>query len=440
MQVIVISLVIHGIAGLIATVWTVRNIIIKDATFEEPPQEINEEPPPDVKVVVEPEQQPDQFENQLKMPKLADIAIEDVDLPEGDEGAFVVASSFGSFGAGAGLISGGAGGLGLNLTDASIFGLKTKAERFLILIDANRRMLSDEKGGLNSYKVIKDEVARLVSGFAAGTLFNVIFYDKGRMLSFKPKLVPAGTSISEELKEWIDPVNSDAANVGILGHPRSQPIEISTFPDDPVHVTLPHIQWDGNQVGYATQLALEQNADAIFMITGYHRGFEDLRRPMNEEEKAKWEIESKSGPYQQKLTKHEAEIPKMRKRIEEELDKINRSRKSNGQPPRILKDPSNIYKSSQELGLGWDNPHPGDAPSFEIDIRSIEKYFERVVEYLYAPPEKPPSIYVVLFLTEDEQFSNEWESQLKKYVRLFKGRHRIIRGANELKRASTAVE
>ena len=441
MKVIIISVALHGVAGLIAAFITVRNIIIQNTQFKEPPQEIVEEPPPDMKVEIEPEQQQtDQFKQQLKMPKLADIAIDDIDVSADSEDSFTLGSSFGSLRGASGLLGGSIdSSLGLGLADGEIFGLKTKAERFLILIDANRRMLSDDKGGLNSYKVIKDEVANLVSGFSLGTLFNVIFYDQGSVLYFKPKLVPANSDIAKELATWIDPINANASEVGIINHPQAKPIKIRTFKTDSVHVALPHIQWDGNQVGYVTQLALEQNADAIFMITGYHRGFEDLRRPMNAKEKVEWERTTNSSSYRKKLEKHNEEIPDMKKRIKDELGKINTLRAGNGQPPRILKDPTNIYKSSQELGLDWKNPHPGDAPSFVIKIDDIEDYFKRVMEYLYVAPQKPPSVYVVLFLTEDEEFTRAWEYQLKQYIRFFNGKQRIIRGVNELKKASSGT-
>ena len=49
------------------------------------------------------------------------------------------------------------------------------------------------KGGLYSYKIIKDKVTELISNLAPGTLFNVILAgDQNKSLLFQPKLVSAG--------------------------------------------------------------------------------------------------------------------------------------------------------------------------------------------------------------------------------------------------------
>ena len=53
------------------------------------------------------------------------------------------------------------------------FWFKSKSERILFIIDSSRGMLTDEKGGLNGYKVIR-QVTELISNLAPGTLFNVI--------------------------------------------------------------------------------------------------------------------------------------------------------------------------------------------------------------------------------------------------------------------------
>lgn len=429
MKVIVISVALHVIAGVIAGFVTFVNYIIDDTRFEEPPPVEEVEPPPEVNVEIQPEQPKEQFEQKLTMPSASDIAINalDLDLPNMDQNFTV-----------SGVVTG-VGGLArgnmeLGLSTANLFGIKTSAERFLVVIDANRRMVSDDKGGLSSYNAIKDEVANLVERFLVGTLFNVAFYDKGHVLFFKPKLIAADPNTKQELIDWIQPINSDPITVGLGSYKSTKPIKITKLPKEPVHKTLPNIQWDGNQVGYVTQLALEQNADAIFIITGYHRGFEELRRPMNEKEAADWQRVTNSPAYKKKLAKHTAEIPEMRERIRKTLAEINEGRAQKGQPPRILKDPSNIYKSSEELDLDWKNPHPGDAPSFVIKPSEIEDYFEEVIEECYLPSQQP-SVNVVLFLAGNEKFTEEWEDQLDDYVSFFNGKSRIIRGADEINEA-----
>lgn len=435
MKVIVVSVALHVIAAVIAGSITFVNYIINETKFEEPPPDTAEEPPPEVNVEIQPEQPQEQFEQKLTMPSASGIAIDNLDLsmPDMDQD-FTVSAAIG--GLGGNLLGNARGNMNIGLSTVDIFGLKSKAERFLVLIDANRRMVADDKGGLNSYKAIKDEVATVVGKFSPGTLFNVILFDKGNVLYFKPKLVPANTEVHKELVDWIAPVNADPTKIGLENDKKAVPIKLNILPEEPVHKVLPNIQWDGNLVGLVTQLALEQNADAIFFLTGYHRGFEELRRPMNKAEAAKWEREVNSSSYQNKLSKHNQEIAEMRVRIKDTLAEINEKRASRGQPPRILKDPGNIYKSSEELGLDWKSKHPGDAPSFVIKPKEIEDYFERVIQESYGKLIEP-SINVILFLAGDEEFSDNWEKQLRQYVRFFNGDERIIRGADEIKEASS---
>ena len=438
MKVIIASLALHLVGGIIAGSVKFYNYIKKDRVFEEPPPTEVEEPPPEVNVEIQPEQPLEQFEQKLALPSIAEISIGNLDLTlPGMDQNFTVSAAVGNIG-GSSLLNGIKGNIGIGLSNANVFGLKTQAEKFLVVIDANREMVADSKGGLNSYQMIKDEVTSMVENFSPGTLFNVIFYDQGKVLFFKPKLVAAGPEIRNELIEWMRPVNSDPTTVGLKDFKETRPITIRKLPQEIVHEVLPNIQWAGNQVGYTTQMAIEQNADAIFLITGYHRGFEELRRPMNQEEAAEWARIANSKDYQNKLAKHKSEISEMRQRIKEELQEINESRTRNGKPPRILKDPQNVYKSAEELGLDWKNKHPGDAPSYVIDPKEIEDYFEKVVTECYGS-RKGPSVNVILFLAGDEEFSDDWEKQLNQYVRFFKGKKRIIRGADEINSARSST-
>ena len=64
------------------------------------------------------------------------------------------------------------------MSDISVFGLKTRAERILFVIDANSQMLTDAKEELKSYKIIKDEITDMVGNLSADALFNVMMADR----------------------------------------------------------------------------------------------------------------------------------------------------------------------------------------------------------------------------------------------------------------------
>ena len=442
MKVIVISVGIHVIAGFIAGIITVAKIVIQeDAQFEEPPAVVEEEPPPPVKVQIKPQRPQQQQTQHLNMRPVANIAVANVDvnLPDMDQ-SFTVSSGLGGMGGGS-LLGSTRGNIGMGLSDVSVFGLKTRAERILFIIDANRQMVTDKKGGLNSYKIIKDEITDMVGNLSAGTLFNVMLQDRSRTLLFKPKLSSAGAEVHQELIKWITPINSNASKVGLEHYPLAKKPTLKALPDEEVHKILPY-GWRGNETAFMTQYALEQNVDAIFFITGYHRGFETLRRGMNEREAAAFKRAVAKPDYIKKMAKHKAEVPQMQARVKAELAKINAKRKAAGQPPRVLEQRNGVYSNAHELGLKWTNSPPQHPPrSFEVENRLVSKYFRNLVDQLYEDNNKPvPSVNVVLFLAGDEVFDANAKKLLDKYVRFFREKNRVIRGENEIKSARSSKE
>ncbi|WPJ96144.1 hypothetical protein SH580_00325 [Coraliomargarita algicola] len=219
LKVLVVSGLAHLVLGVILGSFTVYRYIVPDeAKFEEPPSVVEEAPPPDVRIEIKPQAAPQpQAMNRLKMRQLGNIAIAqvDVNLPSMSE-SFTVSSGLGNLGGGS-LLGGTRGSIGLGMSDVSVFGLKTRAERILFFIDAHRNMVTDNKGGLRSYRVIKDEITDMVGNLSAGTLFNVILFDGNRTRFFKPRLIPAGSEVTQELIQWIAPVNSAVDHVGLKG-------------------------------------------------------------------------------------------------------------------------------------------------------------------------------------------------------------------------------
>ena len=204
MKVIGASILVHIVGAFIAGLVTIATIVIQDdAQFEEPPTVVEEEPPREVIVVIRPEQAKVPQTQRLRMQPVANIAVADVDvnLPDMDQ-SFTVSAGLGGVGGGR-LLGGTRGSIGMGLSDISVFGLKTRAERILFVIDTSRRMVTDEKGGLDSYRVIKDEISDMVGNLSAGTLFNVMLTDIRRIKLFKPQLVPSGKEVHQELIKWI---------------------------------------------------------------------------------------------------------------------------------------------------------------------------------------------------------------------------------------------
>ncbi len=443
MKVIGASVLVHVVGAFIAGVVTIATIVIQDdAQFEEPPSVAEEEPPREVKVVIRPEQAKVPQTQRLRMRPVANIAVANVDvnLPDMDQN-FTVSAGLGGVGGGR-LLGGTRGSIGIGLSDISVFGLKTRAERILFVIDTSRRMVTDEKGGLDSYRVIKDEISDMVGNLSAGTLFNVMLTDIRRIKLFKPQLVPSGKEVHQELIKWIATVNNDAARPGLERVSGSIIPLLKALPESEMQAA---VSWNNghNHTAFMTQLVIEQSADAIFMITGDHRGFGQVVAPPSEAQLIAWEELRSSAAYQEKQAAYYQEEPEMKQRVANELAKINKARASRGEPPRVLaRNSDDVRGRAYELGLNWKNPHPGGGPGHtNTNPRDVEKHFTDVIEKLYiSKGQQPPTLNVILFLAGDEVYEKSWEDELKSYVRFFRGRSRIIRGKNEIMSARSATE
>ena len=440
-NILLISGVVHAVALLILGSITVYKYIIPDeAQFEEPPPVVEEQPPPQVKVEIKQQPPMKQAMQGLRMKQVGNIAVSavDVNLPNMQE-SFTVSAGMGGFGGGS-LLGGTRGTLGIGISDISIFGLKTRAERILFVIDANSQMLTDAKGGLTSYKIIKDEITDMVGNLSAGTLFNVMMADRRNSKFFKQQLVPAGQEVHQQLIQWISPINTNARNAGLVEGARGVTSErLKTLSNEANHKDILWAKEAGNDTAFMTQLALEQDVDAIFFIAGYHRGFERVRRRLTDNEEADWIRFSTSRKYQDQLAVHQEEKPIMQRRIDNMMAKINEERKKKGQPARVLNSRFGIYTDTRELGLEWETKHPGWRPVYFLESREIENYFKKVVDILYTNRgSEKPSVNVILFLAGDEEMRKEWEDQLDDYTDFFRGKYRIIRGLDEIKEARSS--
>ena len=110
---------------------------------------------------------------------------------------------------------------------------------------------------------------------------------------------------------------------------------------------------------------------------------------------------------------------------------INRVEKSDNKEYGL---PSKV----NELGLKWNNPHPGWKPEYDYTDKEVDNYVDRLIEIKYSQLNRPkPSINVILVLAKDEVYSKDKERSLKSFVRKFAVRSEILRGSNEIRSASS---
>ena len=129
--------------------------------------------------------------------------------------------------------------------------------------------------------------------------------------------------------------------------------KLRTLTEEVVHQDI--IKWPNqpsNEVAFLTQLALEQDVDAIFFVSGYHRGFDQVRRDLNEKEEAAWLKRSTSPEFLEQTAAHKKEMPEMANRVRNTLAQINKERKEKGMPPRVLEQYSMATSKGLE-SLDW---------------------------------------------------------------------------------------
>lgn len=155
MKVIIISVGLHVIVGFIAGIIKVATIIAQpDAQFEVPPAVVEEELPVPVNTEIQLQKPiPPQIKS-LSAYKVGEVRVSKVSVVLPNMGQnFTVSAGLGSGNGSGGLLGRSiSDSIAIGMSDVSVFGLKTRAERILFVIDTHAQMVNDKKGGLNSYK------------------------------------------------------------------------------------------------------------------------------------------------------------------------------------------------------------------------------------------------------------------------------------------------
>lgn len=455
LQVLVVSAAIHLLFLIGFGSYTVYKHVQRTETqFEQapPPVEAPAPPPQNVEVLIQrppPQQAPQPAMRELRVQQVGNIAVAAVtaNVPNMQE-SFSVASGSGlAGGMGDGIggmnVSDVAGNLGLGMSELNVFGISDKGERILFMIDAGRNMLTDDKGGMHSYNAIKDELVRLISGLAPGTLYNVMLYefntaDGARIEAFQPSLVTSTPANLERLKQWLLPINREAGKLGV----RNRNVKVAQESEQEVGRILAGaervVRPDINSHYIVTQAVLEQNVDLVYIITSEWRGFSNLARPDTAREAADWERRINSAQYKRQLEEHNKERKEMTERVAQMEKTLNEERRQRGQPPIVfrhgwLEEKMNYFKLSFKTG------HPGHRPQNYMDSRNVQSYFNNELKERYRDKNLAvPRVNFIMFMAENGSLSNDQRKNVRDYARFFGGgRFRELKGLPEIRALTT---
>ncbi len=328
---------------------------------------------------------------------------------------------------------GSAGSLGFGVSGVNFFGAKSKGEKMIFILDANKAMVEDRRGGYFTYKFAKDRLMEMIDGMSSATLFNVMVYVRGQSVMFSPKLVPATPDNRDAVKKWIAPLNATPAVVGKIDNLPGQyrpPVE---YEDTPIDILYDWVR--------PVQAAMEQKADNIFVLcSGYGWQWvsdQAIMKRFDIDSKEEW-LEGR-GWDAERVAKFDRERREWLAKAHQKLAEENEARKAAGQPPKFVQDWWYYMIEDLRWTVPNDKPYLRQLLSHEIyEPEWIIDHLNRVYEFNYVPSKlKKPAVHIVKLIASDGSPVDPPGGDgptfryisLKKIAKAFGGRFEHLQGA-----------
>lgn len=295
----------------------------------------------------------------------------------------------------------------------NFFGIKSKGRRVAFLIDAERYMLTDPRGGYPAYQIVKEEIAGMIGKLGLETMFNVVLYEGRNVSAFSERLLPATAANKSKVSEWLYPVNREFEKLGLVS---------IKYPIHPLEAEVEPVKNDFI-TGYlrAIQYALECDVDAVFVITS---GYRSMEIPRTKEDREKI-LKDMKWTEKDDIAWREAI-----KKGQDWLNKENASRKAKGVPERVI---VNIGEVWRDMGLRPPRSPPG---GIQITAEEREDQVKNAVRLHYLATGKPkPQINFVIFIGKDQD--KDTVPQLEHFENIAHrargGKVRVLEGMSALK-------
>ncbi len=280
------SIVVHAILAVLAVTLVAFSVVVKeDQQFEGKPISRPQVALKKLKIPVNIRKAPKPRLRKNIVVKHKIRNTPDIKMPE----IIGVKGGFSSAGSGLG---GGAASLGFSMPELDMFGVKSNGEKIFLVLDSTEPMMRDDRGGLESYDLIKQEIYHMLEGLNSTVLFNIAAYDwqNGQMLF--PKMVMATPSNIEKVKAWLDPLNRDkgaGGDLAVVGTKTAGPGGKTFQSKSLTNEIMDSIDvWVG-----PAMLAMQQQADTVYILAATHRNLGSTERTTpkgwSESKQKKWE-------------------------------------------------------------------------------------------------------------------------------------------------------
>ena len=275
--------------------------------------------------------------------------------------------------------------------------------------------MQDSKGGLPTYKVIKEDVNSLIQGLPAGVLFNVLLYDGTKIEAWRPQLAPATSQNKKAFDSWFGPVNSGPDQTGI----RKRNLNAEEWNSDMAQ-RLRTVPWRSQNYNFLVAMAaLEQVPDVVYWFSDSLPSFENALQRTEEdirETKEEYQERIEDAGYDSKDEYRRARS-KINQKIKTKVEEVKRAeqakRKKQGIPPRIYSPGENRALFKRVEKQFEDDPdyvggiHPRRRYT-EIRERDLEQFFERLLRMRFDQQNSQrPVVNAVIFRGADEEWTKD---------------------------------
>lgn len=145
------------------------------------------------------------------------------------------------------------------VSSVNFFGTRGKAEKVVVVVDASKSMLFDDRGGMESYTMVHEDLKEVIGNMRSATLFNVVLFDDQQVAMFNPNMVPATPTAKTNVLEWIGGINTNLNLVGL-------PDGASNYtPKRSYDIPMANNDITGWLKGF--QAAIEQKPEIIFVLS-----------------------------------------------------------------------------------------------------------------------------------------------------------------------------
>jgi hypothetical protein len=229
-----------------------------------------------------------------------------------------------------------------------------RASKIVFIVDVGKGLLDIRKGGFEAFKIIREEIMKLVNRLPPSAAFNVVLYEGAKwnpnaVPAIAPTLLPATVANKQMFFEWMTPVNATPDTVGLAsakGHlVRWKARDVSSAGIDP-NLNVP--DWVD-----ALHFALEMEPDTIYVISG---GAGRATRKISESELAQRKREN--DEYVADLKKDGLDIAAVTEarnrayaKASAEFDAINAKLRAAGKTPLVIVNARRLFEKDFQDNL-----------------------------------------------------------------------------------------